>query len=87
MTERGPGERFKVQTFCQSETGMEEYICLCEVCVVCITKYAVCSARVCGLFCMECTALICACVHLRRVTCLSAQVLMGGVYSPTEAFI
>lgn len=43
MTERGPRERWKVQIFCQPETSMKEYICLCDVCVcvVCICKYGV----------------------------------------------
>lgn len=75
MTERGPGERFKVQTFCQSETGMKEYICLCEACVV-ATLNMPCAASVFVSF-MECAALICAWLHLRHVMCLSAQVLMG----------
>lgn len=76
MTERGPRERLKVQTFCQSETGMKEYICLREVCVVCVSKYAV---R--GCPCLRAYLYVMCCVNLRArarvcVTCVFAQVLM-----------
>lgn len=86
MTERGPGERFKVQTFCQSETGMEEYICLREVCVVCISKCRV------QRTCLWAFPYGMCRINLRLCTPPSCYVSVctgsdGGVYSHTEAFI
>lgn len=63
---------------------MKEY--LCSLCVVCMSKYAVCTVNVCGLFCLSYDVLVCVSTHLSHL-CVFIYSTVVRMYFCTDMFI